>query len=278
MKFLFFINNFFIYNYLILAKYDYNTLLSNVWLSGASYCNKDNYKTMKIGGLANDFEVKHILYDKFTDLHGFIGILPSQKSINIVIRGTFSAINWFDDFQIRLVSYLTFPECNCKVHHGFYNSALKVSNETIFIIKNLINFYPLYKIIFSGHSYGAITSQLLAMEAVKNNYKVHIYNYGQPRGGDENYSKFVNEKINELYRVVHNTDIVPHVPPNDILGYYHSCQELFEDEYGNIIECSNYYCEDPKCSNKYKLSETNINDHYIYLGHELSCNSSIINL
>lgn len=259
------------------AQYDYNILMSNVWLSGAAYCNKENYKTMQIStGLASDFEVKSVLYDWLTDLQGFIGILPSQESINVIIRGTSSVKNWIDDFQIRLVSYNTFPECNCSVHHGFYNSALRVINQTIDIIKVLVYQNPSYKIIFSGHSYGAAVNQLLSMEIVKYGYKVSIYNFGQPRVGDVKYAQFVNQMIPELYRVVHNADIVPHVPPNQILGYYHSCQEIFEDKDGVLIDCDKYNCQDLNCSSRYKLKETTVEDHYVYLGHELSCNASIV--
>lgn len=259
------------------AQYDYNIFMSNVWLSGATYCNKENYKTLQIsGGYASDFEVKSILYDQMTDLQGFIGILPSQESINVVIRGTSSVKNWIDDFEIRLVPYKTFPECNCSVHYGFYNSALRVINQTIDIIKELVYQNPSYKIIFSGHSYGAAVNQLLSMEIVKYGYKVFIYNFGQPRVGDSKYSQFVNQMIPELYRVVHNADIVPHVPPNKILGYYHSCQEIFEDKDGNLFYCDKNDCEDPKCSSRYKLKETTAQDHYVYLGHKLSCNTSII--
>jgi hypothetical protein len=258
------------------AHYDYNIFMSNVWLSGSTYCGKENYKTMKIGGFASDFEVKSILYDRLTDLQGFIGILPSQETINVLIRGTSSIKNWIDDFEFRRVSYDTFPECNCSVHYGFYNSALRVSNQTINIIRNLVEQYPAYKIIFSGHSYGAAVNQLLSMEIVKYGYNVSIYNFGQPRVGDIKYSQFVNEKIKELYRVVHNADIVPHIPPNKILGYYHSCQEIFEDKEGNVFECNKYDCEDKVCSNQYKLQETNIEDHYVYLGHKLSCNTSVL--
>jgi len=262
--------------YFTIAKYDYNILMSNVWLSGAAYCNKENYNKMNIGGPASDFEVKSILYDRLTDVQGYIGILPSQNTINILIRGTSSVINWVDDFQINLVPYESFPECNCKVHYGFYNSALRVLIQTYNIIKQLVNQYPTYRIIFSGHSYGAAVSQLLSMEIIKYCYSLQIYNYGQPRVGDKNYSQFVNQKIPEIYRVVHNKDIVPHVPPNDILGYYHSCQEIFEDKDSNLFDCSKSNCEDSQCSSQYKLKETNVDDHFIYLDHKLNCNASTI--
>ena len=38
-----------------------------VWLSGAAYCGMDSYKTMKLTGPAEGFEVADVLYDPATD-------------------------------------------------------------------------------------------------------------------------------------------------------------------------------------------------------------------
>ena len=63
------------------------------------------------------------------------------------------------------------------------------------MIQKLKQIYPSYSVVATGHSYGAATSQLLAMELVKAQIYVQIYNYGQPRIGDANYAAFVNTKI-----------------------------------------------------------------------------------
>ena len=67
-------------------------------------------------------------------------------------------------------------------------------------------------------------------------------------------------------------------PPKQILSYNysHSCTEIFEDEIGNLKVCSSTNCEDEMCSDKYKLGQTNVNDHEYYLGHRISCEESII--
>jgi hypothetical protein len=112
----------------MVSCYDTSQLNTGVWLSGAAYCGKDKYKTMILGGPAAGFTYKETLYDVKTDLQGYIGILPTTKSIYVVIRGSSSTMNWLDDFEVKLVPYNTFPECNCKVHYGFYNSALSASD------------------------------------------------------------------------------------------------------------------------------------------------------
>ena len=66
---------------------DYNQLNTTVWLSGAAYCGKEKYETMRLGGPASGFVYKDTLYDSKTDLQGYVGILPSTQSIYVVIRG-----------------------------------------------------------------------------------------------------------------------------------------------------------------------------------------------
>jgi len=272
----------FIYFFLFLSflssilSYDSAQLNTGVWLSGAAYCGKDKYSTMILDGPASGFIYKETLYDVKTDLQGYIGILPTTKSIYVVIRGSSSVINWLDDFEIKLVPYDSFPECNCTVHYGFYNSALGVVTKTVDSVKSLQKKYTGYSVVVTGHSYGGSCGQLLAMELVKNGVHIKLYNYGQPRVGDAKYAAFVNTKIAEYYRTTHNKDIVPHVPPTEVLGYLHSCREIFEDSTGKLTVCSATNCEDPMCADQYKLSQTNGDDHSYYLGHHLTCEDSTV--
>ena len=262
-------------NFLAIA-YDENQALTSVYLSGAAYCGKDKYGTMKLAGPATGFVYEETLYDVKTDLQGFIGYLSAKKTIYVSIRGSSSALNWLDDFEVKLVDYITWPSCNCKVHNGFYRSVEGITNKTINTINILKKRYPTYSVVMTGHSYGASTVQLLAMELEKKGITVEIYNYGQPRVGDEMYAGFVNTVIKEYWRFTHNKDVVPHVPPIAGFGYLHSCREVFEDEYGELKICSETNCEDPECSNKYSLTQTNTDDHEYYLGHRVDCVSSVV--
>jgi len=245
-----------------LLSYDSTQLNTGVWLSGAAYCGKDKYKSMILSGPATGFTYKESLYDIKTDLQGYIGILPTTKSIYVVIRGSSSVMNWLDDFEVRLVPYETFPECNCNVHNGFYRSALGVVDKMLISVKALRLQYPGYSVVVTGHSYGASCGQLLAMELVKAGINVKLYDYGKPRVGDAKYAAFVNSKITEYYRTTHNKDIVPHVPPIEGFGYQHSCREIFEDSTGKLTICSATNCEDPKCADQFALYQTDTTDHH----------------
>ena len=254
---------------------DRNQLQIGVWLSGAAYCEKDAYKIMKISGPASGFIYKDTLYDIKTDIQGYIGVLSAEKFIYVVLRGSSSKMNWLADFEISLVPYTSYPECDCSVHNGFYKTALNIKNKTVETVKLLNKIYPQYSVLVTGHSYGAAISQLLAMEIEKEGVKTVVYNYGQPRVGNAKYAAYVNTVLREYWRATHYQDIVPHVPPIDF-GYLHSCREVFEDAAGKLNECSETNCEDQKCADQYSLIQTNSADHLIYLGHRVSCNESIV--
>ena len=269
IQILFLINNFRIEGY--------NMDQANIceYLSGAAYCGKEYYDTMKLAGPASGFVYQDTLYDIKTDLQGYIGYISSKKKIYVVLRGSSSVLNWLDDFEIRLVEYTTWPTCGCNVHLGFYRSVQGVTNKTIETINILKKRFPTYSVIMTGHSYGASTAQLLGMELEKEGIKVEIYNYGQPRVGDAKYAGFVNTVIEDYWRFTHNRDVVPHVPPITGLGYLHSCREVFEDENGNLKLCSEADCEDSTCANQYSLTQTNSDDHSYYLGRRIDCENSV---
>lgn len=247
-----------------------------VWLSGAAYCGKSSYDTMMLGGNASSINIKKVLYDTKTDLQGFIGVSSLYKQIYIVFRGSSSIINWMDDFEVNLVSY---PNCDgCKIHNGFYRSALAVKNATLDSIKYLKFINPTYQVIVTGHSYGAAVAQIIALELVTESIQAQVYNFGQPRIGNPSFATFVNSKLYILWRFTHYKDVVPHLPPITGFGYMHSCIEVYEDEQHNIRICSNDICEDPGGSDQFPLYKTNGDDHMLYLNHYLSCEQSTVKM
>lgn len=259
------------------STYDLNIATQSVYLSGASYCGKEKYSSMIVDTLP-DFMYSDTLYDIKTDLQGFIGYSKSNKFIYVSFRGSSSVLNWMDDFEVKLVPYKSFDDCvNCKIHNGFYRSALSVTNKTINTIQILLKRFPLYQVLLTGHSYGAAVSQIIAMELYKNGLKnIVIYNFGQPRIGNPLYANFVNTILPYYWRFTHFKDVVPHLPPQTGLDYLHSCREVFETEQHELYLCSEVDCEDPVCSDQFHLYETNSNDHLYYLNHRVSCEESTL--
>jgi len=258
--------------------WDSTQLNIGVWLSGAAYCGKDEYPQMVLAGPASGFVYTNTLYDPLTDVQGYVGVIPSTRTIYVTIRGSSSVLNWMDDFEVKLVDYATYPDCSCTVHNGFYRSALAITNKTVDTVKMLHKKYRGYTVITTGHSYGASVSVLLAMELIKSGVTdVDVYNYGQPRIGDTRFAGFVNTVIQNVWRTTHYQDIVPHVPPI-VLHYMHFCREIYEDEYGSLTTCSETVCEDPVCSGQFNLVNTSTDDHLYYLRHRLGCEESTIKI
>lgn len=259
--------------------YDPQTALTSVWLSGAAYCGKDMYYNMNLGGPSQGFKTHIALYDYKSDLQGYTGVLTDKKQIYVVFRGSSSARNWLEDFEIKQVPYNSNNEClDCKVHNGFYKSSLAVKDDVLLSIRGLKKKYPSYEIIVTGHSYGAACAQLIGMELIANGFQdVSVYNFGQPRMGNKIFANYVETKLDhKLWRFTHNKDVVPHLPTREPIEYLHSCREIFETEDGYLRLCSDYVGEDPKCADQYALKETNTADHLVYLRHNMSCEASII--
>jgi len=256
------------------ALYNNNTAYAGVWLSGAAYCDMNTYPTFSISGPATGFQYYETLYDKKTDLQGYSGILSNTKQIFVVFRGSSSFQNWVDDAEALLTPYETFPDCNCKVHTGFYKSTQNIYPNVYSTVNDMLDIYPSYEVIITGHSYGAAVAQLISMELLADNITSYLYNYGQPRVGNKDYAFFVNAYLEQFWRFTHYKDMIPHVPPISGLHYYHSCLEVYQDNDNNFHICSETDGEDPSCSAQFSLYQTNTNNHHVYLNHPLDCSIS----
>lgn len=251
-------------------EYDPQQANISVWLSAAAFCSLNELTTKTFVGPLKGFIVNQTINDDFTDLNGFLGHLPSDKSIYVAFRGSTSFRDWVVNLDTFKTDYKLFPECECEVHKGFYEAIERVADKVVSNVKDLLNTFPEYSVKVTGHSLGAAMSQLFAMNLVKAGLDVSVYNFGQPRIGDEKYAEFVNKKLPNLIRVTHDRDTVPHIPFTFTMDFVHSCYEAFEDDQGNVRICDDS-CEDSSCANQYKIYETRTSDHLVYLGLPLSC-------
>ena len=257
------------------VEYDQNQAMISLYLSVATFCDIDSFSTRTFVPPTDGFVVTKTLNHPISRAIGFIGYLPSDKSIYIAIRGSSNPNNWISDMEVSKVNYTTFPDCNCEVAKGFYNAEQSIISIVIAEVTVLRKQFPEYAVKVTGHSYGAALSQLISMDLVAHGIPCSVYNFGQPRTGDANYSAYVKTKQSQLYtfRVVHNHDLVPHWPlDGDLLNYYHVCNEVFEDGNGNIKVCDDS-CEDPSCSDQFKPWELRPEEHMTYLGLYISCDS-----
>ena len=207
------------------------------------------------------------IYDKDHDTNGFIGYRENDESIYVVFRGSESIPNWISNLDAILTSY---PNCaGCKVHKGFYKASSNVFAVVHKEVARLRQLFSSFKVVFVGHSLGAAVATLVLAElntvyAVKN---VRLVNFGSPRVGNDEFSSWASNLIQDRMRVTHYKDIVPHCPMHE--RFTHISGEWYhEDDMGQDIRaCAGY--EDSSCA--YQWHVTSIDDHEMYLGLEVHC-------
>mmetsp|Transcript_18335 Transcript_18335/g.30571 ORF Transcript_18335/g.30571 Transcript_18335/m.30571 type:complete len:281 (+) Transcript_18335:33-875(+) len=237
-----------------------------LWLCAATQCSKDEYMSRTFIGPTTGFVTTSVIYDHHSDTTGFIGYLPSDKTIFVVFRGTSSVKNTITDIDAFKTDYVSFPECQCQVHEGFYKSEQSIIDQVIADVRALQAMAPLkgYEVVVTGHSLGAAVAHLTAMDLIKNGIDCSCINFGMPRTGTAEYSSFASKTVQTL-RYSHYQDIVPHVPTETVMSFYHICTEMYEDKDGSVKQCDSS-CEDTSCADQWALRETNGDDHCQYLG------------
>lgn len=258
----------------MVTTFDYDQAMISLWLCGATYCGVGNYKSHVFQGPTTGFVVTAPISDIATDTEGYVGYLPSDKSIYVAFRGSSSIRDWLSNLDARKVPYTSFPECDCFVHKGFYEAEQKVIATIVKEVDALTKRFPHYQVKVTGHSLGAAMAQLTSMDLYKAGFKnVSVIDFGQPRTGDLKYATFATNTLAiPTWRVTHNRDNVPHLPTEKVMDFFHVCREEFEDVDGNLKTCDTS-CEDPTCAMQYKLNELDGADHLIYLGMNITCES-----
>ena len=93
--------------------------------------------------------------------------------------------------------------------------------------------------------------------------KLTMYNFGQPRVGNDAFAQFAIDLLGvEHYRVIHNADLVPHLPPTQF-GFHHIGTEVWYDEAMVSYRVCDGSGEDPTCSNSLWL-KWGVTDHIYY--------------
>lgn len=154
---------------------------------------------------------------------------------------------------------------NCRIHAGFYADYLLLEPAVNAKVQKLVDAHPTATILASGHSLGAALASISAMQLkMKFNNRVVIHNFGSPRIGNPNLAKHIMNRVDTVYRVVHNRDIVPHLPP-DLLpfDYHHPAFEVFFDEAMENYKVCSSTGEDGSCSNKF-FPDYSTDDHDFY--------------
>jgi len=183
--------------------------------------------------------------------------------ILVVFRGTVptSLDNWITDLNFpHTTPYPDVP--GAMVHEGFLEAFMTVNASMIEAVYQLTSEYPSYDVHLSGHSLGAALSVLGALNIVKMmGIPVSVYNYGDPRVGNSDFASYFDSMVPQLWRVVNQNDIVPHLPPESF-GFWHAATEVWYTN--NNYQICDSSGEDPNCSDS--QIDLSIPEHVDYMG------------
>lgn len=263
----------------------YNSALANTFVqfSAASYCPKDaiaNWTCALCGssGTIQSFKPVAIVIDELYGTQAYIGVMDSIQAIVVSFRGSSNLQNWIDDLYFIQCDF-DYPGCpldKCRVHRGFFDSYNStVRKGVVTQITALVTKYPTYQVYVTGHSLGAAQAALCAIDLTAVfNISTIVYNYGEPRIGNKAFSTFYNSKVPNTYRIVHDNDIVPHLPPQlkgTVEEFHHVCTEYFQATSAPTVKQCDSSCEDPTCMDSIPIYEYSAAAHGVYLDFNMSC-------
>lgn len=209
-----------------LAKLDY-------WAEQAatSYCNSNNAAgalvTCSNNACPTVTSNKAVTIASFsgsvTDIRGLVSVDPVKKVITVSFRGSSSVRNWIANV-VFVQSSCSDLVSGCLVHTGFYNAWKEVASKVTAAVKSAKATYPSYSIGVTGHSLGGAVATLGAAYLRKAGYTADLYTFGSPRVGNKAFAAFTTSQSGEEYRVTHDKDPVPRLPPI-VFNYRHTSPE-----------------------------------------------------
>uniref|UniRef100_A0A7I4YTD3 Lipase_3 domain-containing protein n=1 Tax=Haemonchus contortus TaxID=6289 RepID=A0A7I4YTD3_HAECO len=133
-----------------------------------------------------------------------------------------------------------------------------------------------YELWITGHSLGGALASLAASYIAHNKLfpanKIKVVTFGQPRTGDKSYAAAVEKEVPYIFRITHAHDEVPHLPLENMEGYYHHKTEAFYNK-GMAVGAHYYVCydmgESTFCSDG-NLLDTSTKDHLHYFEKDVS--------
>ncbi|MGC4055263.1 MAG: lipase family protein [Paludibaculum sp.] len=182
-------------------------------------------------GFAEGFHsIDTSLLDRLTGTQGYVA--QSASAILVAFRGTEPSKIADVGSDARAIPIAW--EGLARVHGGFFRAffaAWKKDFGGCCLFPDFLQDRGNRKIWITGHSLGGALAQICATQTeLRDGIPVHaVYTYGQPRVGDEQFARVMNEKMgHKVFRLVNDRDIVPRVPLYS-MGYRHFGQQFYFD-------------------------------------------------
>ncbi|KAJ1306646.1 hypothetical protein OPQ81_007641 [Rhizoctonia solani] len=176
----------------------------------------------------------------------YVGWWPSGNSVVVGHQGTQfnKAIAVLTDLAFLPVPINSklFPGApsSARVHFGFQEAHERTATVVLDTVKKIITERGATKVVTVGHSLGgalALLDGLYLKLNLPSNVEIITRTIGQPRVGNDDFAKFVDQKVSNLVRITNKGDLVPGLPPL-ILGFKHNVGEKHINRKGEWNACS----------------------------------------
>lgn len=165
------------------------------------------------------------------------------------------------------------------MHLGFKTAWQEVDEAVLEAVATARKQHPDFRIVVTGHSLGGAVATIAAGELRAASFPADLVTYGSPRVGNEQYVKFITDQPGKEYRITHDDDIVPRVPPA-LLGYRHTSPEYWLN--GANETTTDYGVEDIKvCTGTFSLGcnsgtlDVGFESHGYYLQEMSGCEGAV---
>ena len=202
------------------------------------------------------------LVNTSSTITGVVGLSASTNEVVVAFRGTTGAIEWLEDFDISQVAAslsvnASAPCAGCLISKGFsVDTYLTIRAQLLAAVRaTLAAAAPGAALVVTGHSLGGALAEVATFDLLASGLPVaaHI-SFGTPRVGNAAWAAAWTAAAERAmpdahHRVIHNLDLVPRLPPNIDLGFFHPPREIWYDEASSSYKlCSATDGEDPSCS------------------------------
>jgi hypothetical protein len=273
-------------SFVLASSYDEDFAKLALIFSSIAYCppeyvNEWSFATTQCNSDTSTFQLIESFKNETTLAFGYVGVDSTNQRVVIAFKGTNQTKDWISDIE----GFVLADNCEIEgvsiglIHKGFcqYYNSLVVMGLTD-VIQSTVSSFPDYEILVTGHSLGGAAAAVCSGDLITRfGYAPTLYTFGEPRTGDYDFSLTIGEKTSGVYRVVHNRDIIPHLPPccGDIeldgcrtdtsCLYHHTTEVWYDQNMTSYISCPSIG-EDPECS---YYVDFNVPDHLTYFDIEV---------
>lgn len=225
------------------VRFDEQDALTSLYYAYAAFCPIPNLQKWDCQWCQQDRPVDFVamLHSNSTEAYGFVAV--DNSTIYVSFRGTQGMKNILDDLEFfEIADHPDLP--GTKVHAGFLRAFMSVRDDFRAALLKLSASCPYCsRLLATGHSLGAAVSGFAAVDAAlyfaeqRSSVRVAMQNFGMPRIGDakfaDAFAKLVAPELS--WRLVHNRDIVPHLPPK-AMGFHQVPLEVWNRD--NVTEAT----------------------------------------